>query len=104
MRDRQSYAFALVSVAAALEIEDGTIKSAGLALGGVAHKPWRSIEAEKSLAGASATSEAFGNAADLALKGARGYEHNAFKIEMAKQSVVRALTLAASGTGRGVQA
>lgn len=104
VRDRQSYAFALVSVAAALEIEDGTIKSAGLALGGVAHKPWRSIEAEKSLAGASATSEAFGNAADLALKGARGYEHNAFKIEMAKQSVVRALTLAASGTGRGVQA
>jgi xanthine dehydrogenase YagS FAD-binding subunit len=104
VRDRQSYAFALVSVAAALEMQDGTIKSAGLALGGVAHRPWRSIEAEKSLAGASATPEAFGKAADLALSGAKGYEHNAFKIEMAKQSIMRALTLAASGTVHGVKA
>ena len=104
VRDRQSYAFALVSVAAGLEMSGGIIKSAGLALGGVAHKPWRSAEAEKSLAGANPTPEAFRRAADLALTGARGYEHNAFKIEMAKQAMVRALTLAARGTGQGAQA
>jgi xanthine dehydrogenase YagS FAD-binding subunit len=95
VRDRQSYAFALVSVAAGLELDGNTIKSAGLALGGVAHKPWRSLEAEKSLAGATPGPEAFRKAADLALTGAKPYEHNAFKIELAKQSIVRALTLAA---------
>lgn len=97
VRDRNSYAFALVSVAAGLEMEGSTIKSAGLALGGVAHKPCRSVEAEKSLAGASANPESFRKAADLALTGARGYEHNAFKIEMAKQAIVRAFTIAAQG-------
>jgi xanthine dehydrogenase YagS FAD-binding subunit len=97
VRDRQSYAFALVSVAAGLELDGGTIKSAGLALGGVAHKPWRSVEAERSLVGATAGPESFKKAADLALAGARPYEHNAFKIELAKQSIVRALTLAAQG-------
>ncbi|NYF52044.1 FAD binding domain-containing protein [Tunturiibacter gelidoferens] len=97
VRDRQSYAFALVSVAAGLELEGGTIKSAGLALGGVAHKPWRSVEAERSLIGATTGPESFKKAADLALAGARPYEHNAFKIELAKQSIVRALTLAAQG-------
>ncbi len=97
VRDRQSYAFALVAVAAGLEMDGNTIKSAGLALGGVAHKPWRSLEAEKSLAGATATPEAFKKAADLAVAGAKPYEHNAFKIELAKQSIVRALTLAAQG-------
>jgi len=97
VRDRQSYAFALVSVAAGLEMDGGTIRSAGLALGGVAHKPWRSLDAEKSLAGATPGKEAFAKAADIALAGAKGYEHNAFKIELAKQSIVRAFTLAAQG-------
>ena len=97
VRDRQSYAFALVSVAAGLELEGNTIKSAGLALGGVALKPWRSLDAEKSLIGATPNTEAFKKAADLALAGAKPHEHNAFKIELAKQSIVRALTLAAKG-------
>ena len=97
VRDRQSYAFALVAVAAGLEMDGNTIKSSGLALGGVAHKPWRSIEAERSLSGKNADSEAFKKAADLAVAGAHPYEHNAFKIELAKQSIVRALTLAAQG-------
>jgi xanthine dehydrogenase YagS FAD-binding subunit len=96
-RDRQSYAFALVSVAAGLEMSGATIKSAGLALGGVAHKPWRSLDAQKSLAGATPTPEAFHKAADIALAGAKGYEHNAFKIELAKQTIVRALTMASKG-------
>ncbi len=96
-RDRNSYAFALISVAAGLEMNGSTIKSAGLALGGVAHKPWRSMEAEKSLSGATASPESFRKAADLALSGAKGYEHNAFKIELAKQGIVRALTVAAQG-------
>jgi xanthine dehydrogenase YagS FAD-binding subunit len=97
VRDRQSYAFALVAVAAGLEMNGSTIQSAGLALGGVAHKPWRSLEAEKSLVGATPGPEAFKKAADLALAGSKPYEHNAFKIELAKQSIVRALTLAAQG-------
>jgi xanthine dehydrogenase YagS FAD-binding subunit len=97
VRDRQSYAFALVSVAAGLEMNGNTIQSAGLALGGVAHKPWRSLEAEKSLAGAAASPATFKKAAELALAGAKAQEHNAFKIELAKQSIVRALTLAAQG-------
>jgi xanthine dehydrogenase YagS FAD-binding subunit len=97
VRDRQSYAFALVSVAAGLEMNGNTIQSAGLALGGVAHKPWRSLDAEKSLAGATASPEAFKRAADLAVAGAKPQEHNAFKVELAKQSIVRALTLAAQG-------
>jgi xanthine dehydrogenase YagS FAD-binding subunit len=97
VRERQSYAFALVSVAAGLEMDGSTIKSAGLALGGVAHKPWRSVEAEHALAGQPATPDSFRKAANLALAGAHGYEHNNFKIELAKQAVVRALTVAAKG-------
>ena len=97
VRDRNSYAFALVSVAAGLQMDGGTIRSAGLALGGVAHKPWRSVAAEKSLVGAAPNPEAFTKAAAIALEGAKGYEHNAFKIELAKQSIVRALTLASQG-------
>jgi len=97
VRDRQSYAFALVSVAAGLEISGNTIQSAGLALGGVAHKPWRSPEAERFLVGTVVSPDAFRKAADFALAGAKPYEHNAFKIELAKQSIVRALTLAAQG-------
>ncbi len=97
VRDRQSYAFALISVAAGLEMSGGTIKSACLALGGVSHKPWRSVPAEKSLAGTTPGAEVFKKAADLALSGAKPYEHNAFKIELAKQNIVRALTTAAQG-------
>jgi xanthine dehydrogenase YagS FAD-binding subunit len=97
IRDRQSYAFALVSVAAGLEMSGGLIKSAGLALGGVAHKPWRVPEAEKLLIGARSEASSYTKAAEVALRGAKGYEHNAFKIEMAKQAIVRCLTIAAEG-------
>jgi xanthine dehydrogenase YagS FAD-binding subunit len=97
VRDRQSYAFALISVAAGLEMDGSTIQSAGLALGGVAHKPWRSLDAEKFLVGTVASPDAFRKAADLAVAGATPQEHNAFKIELARQSIVRALTLAAQG-------
>jgi xanthine dehydrogenase YagS FAD-binding subunit len=97
VRDRQSYAFALVSVAAGLEMSSNTIQSAGLALGGVALKPWRSLEAEKFLVGTVASADAFRKAAELAVAGAKPYEHNAFKVELARQSIVRALTLAAQG-------
>jgi xanthine dehydrogenase YagS FAD-binding subunit len=95
VRDRNSYAFALVSVAAGLETDGTTIRSASLALGGVAHKPWRSLEAERSLAGATVGAEAFRAAAELALGAAQGYEHNSFKIELAKRAIVQALALAA---------
>jgi len=97
-RDRQSYAFALVSVAAGLEMNGGTIKSAGLALGGVAHKPWRAQDAEAALVGKPATRMTFENAAELMVKGAKTYEHNAFKVDLAKQCVVKALMQAASGS------
>jgi len=97
-RDRNSYAFALISVAVGLEMEGSTIRSAGLAMGGVAHKPWRMPEAEQALAGKAASHENFVRAADILLQGAHGYEHNRFKIELAKQGVVRALTVAAQGT------
>ncbi len=93
VRDRASYAFALVSVAAALDLEPGgKIKTARIALGGVAHKPWRAMEAEEMLAGKSAGEEAFKAAATAALAGAKGYAHNTFKIELARRTIVRALT------------
>jgi xanthine dehydrogenase YagS FAD-binding subunit len=104
IRDRNSYAFALISVAAGLELDGGLIKSAGLALGGVALKPWRDTEAEKALVGKPVGPEAFQQAAGILLHSAKGYEHNTFKIEMAKQGVVRALTLASQGTTEGMQA
>ncbi len=103
-RDRNSYAFALISVAAGLEMEGGQIKSAGVALGGVALKPWRDGDAEKALIGKPASPEAFQQAAEILLRGAKGYEHNAFKTEMAKRGAVRALTLASQGTTEGTQA
>jgi xanthine dehydrogenase YagS FAD-binding subunit len=98
VRDRNSYAFALISVAAGLEMEGTTIHSAGLAMGGVAHKPWRIPEAEEALVGKAVSTENFARAAEILLHGARGYEHNNFKIELAKQGVIRALTVAAQGT------
>jgi xanthine dehydrogenase YagS FAD-binding subunit len=88
VRDRASYAFALVSVAAALETEHGTIKNVRLALGGVAHKPWRAYTAEKVMAGAKATAETFRRAAEEELADARGRGHNDFKIELAKRTIV----------------
>ncbi len=91
VRDRASYAFALVSVAAGLEIEGDTITRGSLALGGVAHKPWRDPEAEALLSGKAATKENFQLAADAIFKGAKGFKHNAFKIELGKRAVVRAL-------------
>jgi len=98
IRDRLSYAFALVSVAAALELDGETIAQARLALGGVAHKPWRDPEAEAALCGKAASSEVFAQAADLLLRDAKGFAHNAFKIELARRVIVRALTQAARGT------
>src|SRR5580704_15719194 len=80
IRDRLSYAFALVSVAVGLELEDGTISQARFALGGVAHKPWRNAQAEAALQGRAADEAAFGAAADLMLREARGFAHNTFKI------------------------
>jgi xanthine dehydrogenase YagS FAD-binding subunit len=98
IRDRLSYAFALVSVAAALEIENGVIRQARIALGGVAHKPWRDRGAETQLTGAPATRESFTRAAATVLSHARGFGHNDFKIELARRAIVRALSQAASGT------
>jgi xanthine dehydrogenase YagS FAD-binding subunit len=91
VRDRASYAFALVAVAAAFEIEGGTIRQARVVLGSVAHKPWRSQEAEAALVGQPATEENFRRAADAALAGAKPLEHNAYKVELGKRAVVRAL-------------
>ena len=98
IRDRLSYAFALVSVAAALKIKDDTIEEARLALGGVAHKPWRDPEAEASLAGRQPNRTAFAEVADIILRDAKGFGHNNFKIDLARRTIVRALTQAAHGS------
>src|SRR5690242_561835 len=98
IRDRLSYAFALVSVAVGLDIEGDSIKDARLALGGVAHKPWRDREAEAQLSGAPPTRENFLRAAETVLRDARGFGHNDFKIELARRGILRALTQAARGT------
>jgi xanthine dehydrogenase YagS FAD-binding subunit len=98
IRDRLSYAFALVSIAAALELEGTTIKEARLALGGVAHKPWRDTAAEAALRGQPANPPSFTRAAEVLLREAKGYEHNSFKLELARRGIIRALTQAAQGT------
>jgi xanthine dehydrogenase YagS FAD-binding subunit len=95
VRDRASYAFALVAVAAALELNGSTIRQARVVLGGVAHKPWRSMEAEAALSGRPASEESFRQAAEAALKDARPLAHNAFKVELGKRAIVRALMRAA---------
>jgi xanthine dehydrogenase YagS FAD-binding subunit len=92
VRDRASYAFALVSVAAALEVEGGRIRNVRLALGGVAPKPWRAYEAESALSGAEASMETFRRAADAELSQARGFQHNSFKIELAKRTIASVLS------------
>jgi len=106
VRDRLSYAFALVSVAAALDLDGGTIRAARIALGGVAHKPWRIEDAEAALAGKPATEASFAAAADRILEGARGYGQNDFKLTLAKNAIVQALTTATRGTAfaKGEQA
>lgn len=91
IRDRASYAFALVSVAAALDINGNTIRNARLAMGGVAHKPWRLIEAEKFLVNKPATIDSFTRAAEMAMKGAKGYGHNNFKLKMGPAAIIEAL-------------
>jgi xanthine dehydrogenase YagS FAD-binding subunit len=113
VRDRASYAFALVSVAAAMDVaEDGSIRDVRLALGGVAHKPWRARKAEAVLRGAPATEPTFRAAADAELQEARGLSHNAFKIDLAKRVIVTSLgellgrkphnwAKASNGNGRG---
>jgi xanthine dehydrogenase YagS FAD-binding subunit len=91
VRDRASYAFALVAVAAAVELNRGTIRQSRVVLGGVAHKPWRSREAEAALSGKPASEESFRQAAEAALKEAKPLAHNGYKVELGKRAVVRAL-------------
>lgn len=91
LRDRASYAFALVSVAVGLEMDGDRVKEARLALGGVAHKPWRDAEAENLLNGKAATKENFQKVGEAIMRGAQGFGHNTFKIELAKRAIVRAL-------------
>jgi xanthine dehydrogenase YagS FAD-binding subunit len=92
VRDRASYAFSLVSVAAALELEGDTVKDVRLALGGVAHKPWRAWKAEAALRGRRATPESFRAAAEAELAAAAALRDNAFKVELAKRSIIAVLT------------
>ena len=98
MRDRLSYAFALVSVAAALKIDGGEIRTARVALGGVAHKPWRDPDAEQALSGRPPDDAAFAQFADQILRQARGQGENDFKVELARRTLIRALRQAAAGT------
>jgi xanthine dehydrogenase YagS FAD-binding subunit len=98
IRDRLSYAFALVSIAAGLKLDGETIQEARLALGGVAHKPWRDAAAEAALRGRPADRTSFAQAADVLLRDAKGFAHNDFKIDLARRGIVRALTQAAQGT------
>jgi xanthine dehydrogenase YagS FAD-binding subunit len=95
VRDRASYAFALVSVAVALQVSNGRVQEVRIAFGGLAHKPWRAVRAEASLRGAPATDESFRRAADAELADAKPLQHNAFKIPMARntlQMLLRNLT------------
>jgi xanthine dehydrogenase YagS FAD-binding subunit len=99
-RDRQSYEFALVSVLAAVRVEQGTVAEVRLALGGVGTKPWRARRAEAALAGAPATAEAFARAAAEEMRPAITRPLNAFKVEFAERAIVRALTTAMRGAER----
>ncbi|RZJ72596.1 MAG: xanthine dehydrogenase family protein subunit M [Flavobacterium sp.] len=94
VRDRSSYAFALVSVAAALEIKNNIIVNARLAMGGVAHKPWRLIESENFLKGKTANASNFEDAARVAMHGAKGFGENDFKLKMSPNAIIEALTVA----------
>jgi xanthine dehydrogenase YagS FAD-binding subunit len=92
VRDRASFAFAVVSVAAALDVEDGVVRDVRLALGGVAHKPWRARAAEEALRGAPATRDAFAHAADAELEAAVPLSENGFKVPLARRVVAETLT------------
>lgn len=96
IRDRASYAFALVSVAAALTTSNGSVRDARLAMGGVAHKPWRLHAAEKSLIGKPVSEASFRQAADIAMHDAKTYEFNAFKLKLAYNAIVEALQKAST--------
>ena len=98
VRDRSSYAFALVSVAVGLQMRDKIIREARVAMGGVAHKPWRAMEAEKYLNGKAATDENFKAAAEAEMKAAKPLEHNKFKVELGKRAIIHALRRAARST------
>ena len=98
VRDRASYAFALVSVAAALDVKDGTVADVRLALGGVAHKPWRCHTAEATLKGQPATEAAFRAAAEAELADAKPQLHNAFKVELARRTITAVLAELAGGS------
>jgi xanthine dehydrogenase YagS FAD-binding subunit len=98
VRDRASYAFALVSAAVALDVQGGTIKQARVALGGLATKPWRSKEAEQKLEGQRPSKDVFHAAAEAALAGATPRKENAFKVELGKRTIVRALELVGGAT------
>jgi xanthine dehydrogenase YagS FAD-binding subunit len=97
IRDRASYAFALISVAASLQLDGDVIRDARLALGGVAHKPWRDKVIEQMLIGKPVSRENFAAAADALLADAEPLEHNAFKIKLARRAIIRALSDAAVG-------
>lgn len=99
LRDRTSYSFALISVAAALEMTGDKIKDVRLALGGVAHKPWRATAAEQFLKGKTADTNSFTQAAEIALEGAKPLTHNGFKVDMTKRAIRRALKVSAQGGG-----
>ena len=90
MRDRSSYEFALASAAVVLDLDGDTVRAARLGLGGIATTPWRALDAEHFLAGRTASDDTFRQSAEIALAGAVGREHNQFKIELAKRTIVRA--------------
>ena len=92
VRGRASFEFALVSVAAALEVDRGTVRDARLALGGVAHKPWRAFRAEEALRGAPASAESFARAADVELEHAEPLRDNGYKVPLARNTIVATLT------------
>jgi len=100
LRDRSSYSFALISVATGLKLENGIIKEARIALGGVAHKPWRVKEAEDFLIDKEPNTENFNAAADMILNDAKGFEHNSFKIDLAKKAIVRNCLMALDPTSQ----
>ncbi|BAY61745.1 hypothetical protein NIES22_18120 [Calothrix brevissima NIES-22] len=99
LRDRTSYAFALISVAAAIDVTGDKINNVRFAIGGVAHKPWRSLEAEEFLIGKTAETATFQQAAQIALQSAKPLTYNAYKVELAKRAIRRALTISAKGGG-----
>jgi xanthine dehydrogenase YagS FAD-binding subunit len=97
IRDRATYAFALVSVAAILDLDESkSIRNVRVAMGGVAHKPWRALKAEQQLVGKQSSEESFRAAAEAELAGAKAYRYNEFKIELAKRAIVRALASAST--------